>query len=142
MFGLQFPSRARPFYRAAATGKPVPPAISWKRRFVIGPPTVSALSGEKSMAFYEEYKERDQSLLGLFLPTFVWVVCLLHGRTWDFFGVVLFFVGIISSIGVCVGESSWYGHGVLGYSPKKKPSLTLAKRNSRFGCVYSSSQRL
>ena len=57
------------------------------------------------MAFYDQYKERDQSLLGFFaaLPTLFWVVCLSHGRTWDFFGVILFVVGIVSSIGVCVG---------------------------------------
>ena len=57
------------------------------------------------MAFYDDYKQRDQSLLGFFvaLPTFVWVICVTQGRAWDFFGVILFFVGIFSSIGVCVG---------------------------------------
>ena len=57
------------------------------------------------MAFYYQYKERDQSLLCFFvsLPTLFWVVCLSHGRTWDFFGVILFIVGIFSFIGVWVG---------------------------------------
>ena len=57
------------------------------------------------MAFYDEYKERDQSLLGFFfaLPIFMWVVCLMQGGTWDFFGAVLLLVGVFSSIGVWVG---------------------------------------
>jgi len=75
------------------------------------PETVVTCDGQDDsrsddMAFYDEYKERDQSLLGFFfaLPTFVWVVCLLHGRTWGgFFGVILSFVGIFSFIGVWVG---------------------------------------
>ena len=57
------------------------------------------------MAFYDQYKERDQSLLGFFaaLPTFAWVACLLQRKTGDFFGVILFLVGIVSFVGVCVG---------------------------------------
>lgn len=58
------------------------------------------------MTFYDEYKERDRSLLGFFvaLPTWMWVVCLLHGGTWGgFFGFILYLVAILSFIGVWVG---------------------------------------